>query len=81
MRGVRWIRVMSGTLCVCLLQACGDGLTTDDRGYTKAPLEQPGLRIRAEGSSAMDSLGSPVVARDTLIPPEVSPASTTSRDE
>ena len=49
--------------------ACGDPNTNDPRGYTKAPLEEPGLRIKGEGSSSMDSLGSPLLPRDTVIPP------------
>jgi hypothetical protein len=50
------------------LTGCGDANTNDSRGYTKAPLENPGVLIRAEGSSAMDSLGSPILPRDTVIP-------------
>ena len=61
-----------GLAIVLVLPACGDPDTYDARGYTKAPLEKPGVLIMGEGSSAMDSLGSPVVARDTVIPPESS---------
>jgi hypothetical protein len=58
------------TLLVCgagLLGACGDATTNDNRGYTKAPLEKPNVLIRAEGNSAMDSLGTPILPKDTLI--------------
>lgn len=50
-----------GTVAVLALAAigCGDGETTDRRGYTKAPLERPGLFIDAEARSEMDRLGVP----------------------
>jgi hypothetical protein len=47
---------------------CGDANTNDNRGYTKAPLEKPAVLIRPEGRSAMDSLGTPILPRDTVIP-------------
>jgi len=65
------------TSLVAGVLACGDANTGDDRGYTKAPLENPGVLIEAEGSSAMDSLGTPVVPRDTLIEAEAAPAPAT----
>jgi mono/diheme cytochrome c family protein len=43
--------------------ACGDPDTADRRGYTKAPLERPGLLVRGEGASAMRDLGSPNYTR------------------
>ena len=52
------------------LAACGDAPTNDNRGYTKAPLEKAGVKITPEGSSAMDSLGTPILPQDTLIAPE-----------
>jgi hypothetical protein len=55
---------------VLVLAACGDPDTTDPRGYTKPPLEQAGLLIKGEGSSAMDSLGTPNLPRDTVFPAE-----------
>lgn len=58
---------------------CGDAESTDTRGYTKAPLEEAGVVIKSEGTSAMDSLGTPVLPRDTLIPVETVPATTTTR--
>jgi hypothetical protein len=57
-----------------LLAACGDANTNDERGYTKAPLEKPSVLIKAEGSSAMDSLGSPILPRDTVIAPPAAAA-------
>ncbi|MEN8375986.1 MAG: hypothetical protein ABFS34_11100 [Gemmatimonadota bacterium] len=40
--------------------ACGDSETTDDRQwYTKAPIEEPGLRITAEEPTEMADLGTP----------------------
>ena len=62
-----------------VLPACGDPDTYDTRGYTKAPLEHPGVLIKGEGSSAMDSLGSPLVERDTVIPPESTPPATPAK--
>src|SRR5690606_32346842 len=34
-----------------VLAACGDVPTEDRRGYTKAPLEDPGLTITSEGKT------------------------------
>jgi hypothetical protein len=42
-----------------LAAGCGDGETSDSRGYTKAPLETPGLFIQAEAMSEMNRLGVP----------------------
>jgi len=53
MRRTGWIAA------VLFLAACGDGETEDRRGYTKAPLETPGLRIEVEARSAMDRIGVP----------------------
>lgn len=41
------------------IAACGDPATNDDRGYTKAPLEDPGLLVQGEPSFPMDELGTP----------------------
>lgn len=40
--------------------ACGDAETTDTRGYTKAPLENPSVMIRAEPKTEMSRLGEPI---------------------
>jgi hypothetical protein len=53
---------------VAALAGCGDVETEDRRGYTRAPLERPGLRIRPQERSEMDRLGEPVRPRgDSLI--------------
>jgi hypothetical protein len=46
-------------LLVVSIAACGDPATRDDRAYTKAPLENPGLIVEGEDASPMDSLGDP----------------------
>ena len=43
------------------LGACGDAETTDRRGYTKAPLEDPGVSITAEPTTENDGLGTPIL--------------------
>jgi hypothetical protein len=55
MRRTRWILFP----VVVALAACGDAETNDDRGYTKAPLERPGVIIRGEDPSAMREFGEP----------------------
>ena len=51
---------------VVLFAACGDPETEDARGYTKAPLENPGLLVDAEVASPMDDLGVPDRPRPVL---------------
>lgn len=55
------VRMAAGVGLLALLgvSACGDAPTTDDRGYTKAPLEDPGAFISPEEPTAMDALGDP----------------------
>ena len=60
----------AGAAAALVLAACGDPNTSDARGYTKAPLEHAGVLIKGEGSSAMDSLGTPILPRDTVFPAE-----------
>jgi hypothetical protein len=67
MRFSKPAHALSGCTILVLLVGCGDPATNDARGYTKAPLENPGVVIKGEGSSAMDSLGAPAAPRDTLI--------------
>lgn len=43
--------------------ACGDPETEDERGYTKAPLENPGLLVAGEAASPMAELGRPDLPR------------------
>ena len=71
------IAQFTGLAALIVLAACGDPNTNDSRGYTKAPLEDPGVLIKGEGSSAMDSLGSPILPRDTVIPAESTPPTNT----
>lgn len=55
-----------GIIAVLLLAgvtACGDGETNDTRGYTKAPLERPGVRIVPEKRTEMNRLGEPIRPR------------------
>jgi mono/diheme cytochrome c family protein len=46
-------KIVLGALVVTAV-ACGDPATEDARGYTKAPLEKPGLVVGGEPESAMD---------------------------
>ncbi len=43
---MRFEAVCVGAISLALLFGCGDPATSDRRGYTKAPLERPGLIIR-----------------------------------
>ena len=54
MRRMVWV---VGLAVVAL--ACGDPATEDARGYTKAPLEEPGLLVAGEDPTPMDALGRP----------------------
>lgn len=58
-------RAMLAALALAAL-ACGDPATNDDRGYTKAPLETPGLLVRGEDASGMGELGRPNLPRPDL---------------
>jgi hypothetical protein len=75
-RNPAWTNVIACAATIVLF-GCGDADTNDNRGYTKAPLEEPGVLIKAESSSDMDALGTPVMPRDTLIPAEAAPTTTT----
>ena len=72
----RWTRAACATLMVLAAGACGDPETTDDRGYTKAPLEKPGVLVTGERPGDMSSYGSPnrVVAEELHLPEEVAVA-------
>lgn len=61
MKTIAWRAAFRGVLALAALGliACGDPETTDNRGYTKAPLEEPGLPVRGEPESVMDELGDP----------------------
>ena len=60
----------AGVAAALVFAGCGDPNTSDTRGYTKAPLEDAGVLIKGESSSAMDSLGTPNLPRDTVFPAE-----------
>jgi mono/diheme cytochrome c family protein len=72
----RWSRTAGAALTILAIAACGDPDSTDDRGYTKAPLEDPGVLIDGEAASAMSAYGSPnrVVAEELRLPEEVAVA-------
>lgn len=60
----RWWRTRRGAVPLVLvlaLNACGDAPSDDNRGYTKAPLENPGLTIESETPTPMASLGDPIL--------------------
>ncbi len=61
-------------MAVLLLAACGDPDTSDERGYTKAPLERPTVLVQAEPQSEMDRLGNPALPEAPLIEAEVDSA-------
>jgi hypothetical protein len=54
-------RALWGAAAVCavtvLAAACGDPNQDPERGYTKAPLERPGLVVRPERPSRVSELG------------------------
>lgn len=52
-------RSTATALLVVAVAACGDPATSDDRAYTKAPLENPGLVVEGETASPMAELGEP----------------------
>lgn len=53
--------VLVGALVVGALTACNDRPTTDNqRGYTKAPLEEPGLFIKPEPLAPMTDREAPL---------------------
>jgi len=48
------------TAAVLAVAACGDADSNDPRGYTKAPLEEPGWTVDDEDPTEMAELGEPV---------------------
>jgi len=59
---------------------CGDPETTDRRGYTKAPLEQPGFVVEGEPVTEMDRLGEPDRPRPEVLElPEAGQAASSQR--
>jgi mono/diheme cytochrome c family protein len=67
------MRRAAAGLMVVAVSACGDPETTDDRGYTKAPLENPGVLVSGERPGNMSRYGSPnrVNAEELHLPEEV----------
>lgn len=65
MKRLRQTLTMAGACILPLATACGDAPTGDDRGYTKAPLEEPGVFVEPESRTGMDAMGEP----DLLIEP------------
>lgn len=78
-------RCIGGVAALALIvAACGDPDTTDDRGYTKAPLEHPTVLIRGEETTEMAQLGAPnrVVAEAIELPEEAeTPADAGAADQ
>lgn len=72
------MRAAGAALLSMTLFACGDPATTDDRGYTKAPLEDPSVLIDGEEPGRMSQYGSPnrVVAEELEVPEETPVAAT-----
>lgn len=68
MRAAAWGIVV----VVVTWSACGDPETNDRRGYTKAPLEDPGLLVGGEEATPMAALGTPERTEPVL--PEAGPA-------
>lgn len=71
----RWMRGAGVALVIVGAAACSDPATDDNRGYTKAPLEDPGVLIDGEEPGVMAQYGSPnrVVAEELELP-EAAPA-------
>lgn len=70
-------------LLVIAAAACGDPDTTDTRGYTKAPLEEPTVLVRGEAATEMSRLGEPILpaapiyeAEEPADSPQATPAPT-----
>lgn len=62
-------------LMAVALGGCGDGETSDRRGYTKAPLETPGVFIEAERQTDVSRIGVPNrPSGDTLTATPAEPA-------
>lgn len=55
------LALVAGMVMAVTLGGCGDPDTRDHRGYTKAPLEVPGVRIKGQATSPMRRFGPPRV--------------------
>lgn len=74
----RWSRTTGAALMIAAMAACGDPETTDNRGYTKAPLEDPSVLIGGEHASEMSEYGGPnrLVVEELRLPEELPGAQT-----
>jgi mono/diheme cytochrome c family protein len=72
MRGQSWVRRSSAVLFVALAAAaCGDPNMKESRGYTKRPLERPGLIVQAEPGGELARFGGPRrLNTDRIVLPE-----------
>jgi hypothetical protein len=61
-------------LALLIVAGCGDPATDDDRGYTKAPLENPGLIIESTDEHALREFGRPNLPVAREIEPPAEPA-------
>jgi mono/diheme cytochrome c family protein len=67
-------RIGAVALITLVVAACGDPDTTDRRGYTKAPLENPQPLIRGEQPGEMARYGQPNrVVAEAIVLPEAEP--------
>ena len=62
------------TVTVVALAGCGDPATEDARGYTKAPLEEPGLLVRGEPVSPLAGVDTSVTSGLAAEAPDAEPA-------
>jgi len=69
MRRVKATNVMAILAAALVAAACGDAPTNDRRGYTKAPLEDPGMTIKSEPTTQMAEFAKPQLPPVVEIPP------------
>jgi len=60
-------RGVTAVAAAVLVFGCGDPETSDDRGYTKAPLENPSVLIEGEEPDAMREHGVPNLPRPVVL--------------
>ena len=59
-------KTMAAGVLLLALGACSDPETGDTRGYTKAPLEEPGLLVGSENATVMSAMSRPNLPRPPL---------------
>jgi len=74
MRRVKATNAMTILAAALVVAACGDAPTNDHRGYTKAPLENPGLRIQSEQKAQVAEFAQPQRPEVVEIPPPAADA-------